>query len=78
MILIKSGKINWILLEIINGVNHIKEGSVVKKLNHLSFCINVASPDMVENVVRLNGIAQDKNHTQHIVNGVQGQATIDF
>ena len=77
MVLENSSQVDGIFFEVVEGADGVKEGSIVSlgaQRYSLVVGVNVALPNVVEDVVGFNGIAWYENPEKGIVNSFRGQA----
>ena len=77
MVLKNTGQVDGIFFEVVEGADCIEKGSIVSlgaQCYGLIVGVNVALPNVVEDVVGFNRIAWYENPEKGIVNSFRGQA----
>ncbi len=77
MILEDARQINGVFFQIIEGSDRIEKGAVIHQsaqLDRIASGVNVALPDVLENVVRLDGIAWHQFIKHSLMDGIGGEA----
>ena len=77
MVLENAGQVDRIFFEVIEGADGIEKGSVVSlgaQRYGLIVGVDVALPNVVEDVVGFDGVAWHKNPKEGVVNSLRRQA----